>query len=100
VIRLAFISAEVGKRYREIIDRLEQETGWPLRISPEADQDAILDEARRLLDGAGKIRRGPRLLVRERAVAVELSGSLEDAEEIRRRFRESTGFELRLHHRK
>ena len=96
VIRLTFISAEVGGRYREIIGQLETETGWPLRVSPEADQDAIRDEARRLLDGAGKIRRGPRVLAREHSVTVELSESLENAEEIRRRFRERTGYELRL----
>ena len=45
-IVLSFISPQVGERYRATIDRLAQETGWPLRINPQPNQGAIVDAAR------------------------------------------------------
>jgi len=60
VIRVAFISPEVGGRYRELLDGLERETGWGLKVTPTPDQNAICEEARRLASPLGRIRRGPK----------------------------------------
>jgi hypothetical protein len=65
-------------------------------VAPGCDADAIREEARRLLEGQGKIRKGPRVLPRERAVDVRLVPPPADPEALRVRFRERTGFELRL----
>jgi hypothetical protein len=96
VIRLSFISPQVGQRYRDLMERLEEETGWPLRVGPASDQSAICDEARRLLAESGKIRRGPRFLARERAVAVQLAPKPPDQQDLQKLFRERTGYDLKF----
>jgi Cft2 family RNA processing exonuclease len=96
VIRLSFISPEVGERYRDLLATLEADTGWPLQVAPAADQNGIIEEARRVLDGIVRIRKGPRFLGRDRTVSVELESSPPDPEALRREFRERTGYELRL----
>ncbi len=40
-IELAFISPQLGQRYQEQIDRLQEQTGWRLCIKPTADQHYI-----------------------------------------------------------
>ncbi len=96
IIRLSFISPEVGERYRGLLERLESDTGWPLKVGPKPDQYAICEEARRLLSPFGKIRKGPRFLAKERAVAVEMDTSPPDQQNLRSQFRERTGYELRF----
>ena len=59
-IMLSFISAAVGERYRAQISELEQRCGWQLVINPQANQDAILEIARRLLSHErGTMLKGP-----------------------------------------
>jgi Cft2 family RNA processing exonuclease len=95
VIRLNFISPEVGARYRPLLERLESETGWPIRLGPAADREAICEAALALFAAEG-VRRAPRLLKGEQAVLVELDRPAPSEEEIRARFRELTGYELRI----
>jgi hypothetical protein len=94
-IELAFISPEVGERYRAMLDRLGAEIGWRLTVASTANQSAIVEEARRLLSSA-RIRRGPSFAPATRSVRVTLSESLDSAawEDLARQFQERTGYRL------
>lgn len=52
-IELSFITPEVGRLYGDIIDDLEKETGWNIRINPNANQNELTKLARRLLERGG-----------------------------------------------
>lgn len=52
-IVLSFISPQVGGRYQAQIEALARQTGWPLSVSPNPNQGAILEAARSLLARAG-----------------------------------------------
>ena len=96
---LSFISAAVGERYRAQISELEQRCGWQLVINPQANQDAILEIARRLLTHEGAtMLKGPSIHPRHNDVRVTLAAALDD--ENRQRllstFERETGFHLWL----
>lgn len=98
-IMLSFISAAVGERYRAQISELEQRCGWQLVINPQANQDAILEIARRLLTHEGAtMLKGPSIHPRHNDVRVTLAAALDD--ENRQRllstFERETGFHLWL----
>jgi Cft2 family RNA processing exonuclease len=40
-LEISFISPQVGRRYAEIIQALAAETGWPLAVNPEPNQNEI-----------------------------------------------------------
>jgi hypothetical protein len=94
-VELSFISPEVGARYRTKLDALAQEIGWPLQVSPKADQNAIVEAARSLLRDH-RIRRGPSFAPADRKVKVELESAVpsEEWERIQGAFEEVTGYRL------
>lgn len=44
-IELGFMTPAAGERCRDLIDRLAHDTGWPMRIAPSVNQQALLQEA-------------------------------------------------------
>jgi hypothetical protein len=96
-VELAFISPEVAARYCEELERLSLETGWRLVSSSVPNQNAVLQAAREVLEGIA-VRKGPSIRPAEGKVSVRIDGVLDAArcDELRRRFRERTGYELEI----
>jgi Cft2 family RNA processing exonuclease len=96
-IVLSFISPQVADRYRAQIEVLSQQVGWPLSISPQANQGAILEAARMLLQKTGwKVVKGPGIYP-EKAEVVATLAELPEADalsQITDTFAERTGFRL------
>jgi Cft2 family RNA processing exonuclease len=94
-LELAFLSGPIGERYRDKLEGLEAEVGWPLELSPSTDQQEVLRQAKRLL-GAVKICKGPGIHLASGEVRVKLGSllSAEEAERISRDLEEATGFRL------
>ncbi|MBI4582668.1 MAG: MBL fold metallo-hydrolase [Planctomycetes bacterium] len=96
-IEVAFISPEVGARYRGKLDRLGDETGWRLEVAAGPNQNAILDAARVLLLSL-PVRKGPSFQPSQKKVSVTLA-SLPDPsawERLAAEFHERTGWRLEL----
>jgi Cft2 family RNA processing exonuclease len=99
-IVLSFISPQVGARYQEQIATLSRQTGWPMSINPNANQGAILEIARRLLDQAEMvITKGPGIHVDKGEVAVTLAETPGETEVagLCASFEAETGFQLKIH---
>ena len=94
-IEAAFISPAVGERYRDKLDRLGRDIGWRLKVSQVTNMNAILDAARKLLEGR-TIRKGPSFQSAERKIRVTLDSRPppEEREKRAAEFRELTGFDL------
>jgi len=85
-------------RYAEQFTRLEEQTGWSVRLQPTVHHQALIDMAHRLLP-AGLISLGTRSLVQdEQRVRVPCSGKadVEALQEACQRFLEETGWYLEL----
>lgn len=98
-ILLSFISAQVGERYTEEIESLAQQVGWPLRINPQPNQNAILDLARQLLlRHELRALKGPSIFLDRGEVGVTVADALtaDALTTLQQEFEEATGFSLRL----
>ncbi|MGE5223259.1 MAG: ParB/RepB/Spo0J family partition protein, partial [Omnitrophica WOR_2 bacterium] len=98
-IVLSFISPQVGERYRETIDALARQVGWPLSINPQPNQGAILEAARVLMAGKGiAILKGPSVYPDRSEVVVSAAGVPEEEmqAEIALEFEERTGYRLTM----
>ena len=96
VIELAFVSPEVGRRCADLLARLEQETGWPIRIAEKVDQIRVLSVARRLIPETWPLKKGPGLDLASRRVLLSLAGQVPEEElaAVSARLEEETGFVL------
>ncbi len=98
-IQLSFISPQVGERYREQIEALAQQTGYPLRINPQPNQGAILETARALLARKNlAVVKGPGIYPERAEVVVAVGEVLEEEgqEEAGAEFMDLTGYRLVL----
>jgi len=98
-IVLSFISPQVGERYREQIDELAQQVGWPLRVHPQPNQNAILDAARRLLRERNWVAvKGPSIYLDRGEVAVTLVDypAIDELAAAQRAFKDETGYRLSI----
>jgi Cft2 family RNA processing exonuclease len=71
-IEVSFISPDVGERYREVLDELQKQTGWPVRINPRPNQNEIKALVRRSLEPAWGLVKEPGFFEIERVVRVKL----------------------------
>ncbi|HBN08606.1 MAG TPA: hypothetical protein DD435_08140 [Cyanobacteria bacterium UBA8530] len=97
-LELAFVSPKVGERYRPIFEELEYETGWKVRLSPTADQAAILAALREVIPGDWEMSKSPGIHLSSETVLLRLSinpGS-EAISEASVRLEERTGFRLEV----
>ena len=94
-IELAFISRQVGERYRRTLEALQVESGWRITINPNPNQNELIQQALYLVEEAGLSSSGnPSVHHAEGQVRLKLDGKVK--EELRRdlqdRYLEETGF--------
>lgn len=97
-IVLSFISPEVGNRYSAEIEQLEAETGYPIRISSQSNQQQILMIARQIIESAGGNIRKMGIYTEQNFVAVTLNNLLDEVtlSTLENNFEERTGFYFRF----
>ncbi len=94
-IILSFISPHIGEHYAEKIAALEEQTGWSLRINPQANQGAILEIARAILNKAGLvIAKGPSIYPEKAEVTITLAADPGDTTPLAETFLAQTGYRL------
>jgi uncharacterized protein len=96
-IVLTFISPQLGERHREIINRLAEETGYPLVIHPHPNQQQILQTASALVREAGwLVRKGPGIHIDRAEVSMTLAAEPDRAEveRVNAELEERTGYRL------
>ena len=90
--------ATVRTRFGRELDELVERSGWDIYIKPAVNQQALGIIAHELLPARAEIRRGPSFHLNKGQVNVELANISEaDAQELRQRYREITGFDLIVH---
>lgn len=101
VYELAFHFPDVIRdRYGDVLQRLETETGWALRLRDTPHQGRLFEEAQAALPEGATALKAPALRLDQRAVgmAVAVSKHVADwethAAEAARAFKERTGFDL------
>ena len=94
-IILSFISPQIGEHYAEKIAALQKQTGWPLRINPQANQGGILEIARAILNKAGLvITKGPSIYPERAEVTLTLTADPGDTTPLIETFLAQTGYRL------
>jgi len=98
-IVLAFISPQVGARYQERIAALAVRVGWPLSISPQSNNNAILAAARGAAVEAGwTLLKGPSIFLDRAEVSFSVAAAVEAAarDAVCAHFLQDTGFRLTI----
>lgn len=93
-IEAAFISSEVGERYRGLLDAVGERIGWEIRVRPSANQDEIAREARAITPEGCVVRGAAKIYLNENRVVVPVAMVPEDAGSRATAFEESTGFTI------
>ncbi len=95
-VEVSFLTPAVGMRQRELLDRLEQEVGWPIRIGQQPNQMALAAVLRQGLPAGLRLAREPSIdrMGQVIRVRVEGEGDAAEWEGFARRFEERTGYEV------
>jgi Cft2 family RNA processing exonuclease len=99
VIVLSFISPQVADRHTALIARLAQEIGYPLQVSPNPNQQEILQIAGRILRQAGlSVRKGPGIHIDRAEVIVSVINLPDQAklQPYQKDFYQKTGYLLTI----
>ena len=78
-VEVAFLTPAVGERQRELLDQLEQDTGWTIAISRQPDQNGLAAKARRELPEQLALRREPSIDRAACKLRLQLEGTVEDS---------------------
>ncbi|MDI3547447.1 MAG: uncharacterized protein PWR10_1099 [Halanaerobiales bacterium] len=98
-LELYFISPEVGERYLDIIEKLEEDTGWNIKLGQTPIQNEIINLARRLVLSKGlKLLKNPGLFRDKTLVKVKVAGEIDEdtLKTMQREFAEKTAYQLEL----
>jgi hypothetical protein len=99
-IEVSFISPRVAERFKDVLDELSRQTGWPLKPNPEPNQHEIKVIARSLIPPEWGLKREPAFFRERLAAAVSLANPPPPGsrtwQEVARRFEELTGCTLEL----
>lgn len=98
-IELAFISKIVGEKYVDVINELEQETGYLMTVSDSCNQIEIINIAKRLMTEKDiKTKKNPSVFLDKMSVQVVIAQDIDDLmrEEIGKRFLSLTGLSLEI----
>jgi Cft2 family RNA processing exonuclease len=97
-IELTWLSPAVGERHAALVDEVEREVGWRLKINPRANQNAIKEAARRLAPASWGVTKDPAFLETERRLRMKAAGPVDPGEvaEVSRRLEEETGYTLEV----
>ncbi len=96
-IELAFITPQVGERYRLTLEALQVQSGWRIALNPNPNQNELIHKALELVEEAGlSASRNPSVRQAEGRVYLKLDGTAEDKlrAELRERYLGETGFNL------
>ena len=94
-IELSFVTAQAGEHYRSLIEELQAEVGWSLRISPEPHQQALRGLIERLLSEAGVYARKIGLHRDRQSISLKVEAEPSfDRAALQARFGELTGWQL------
>lgn len=94
-IELSFISPAVGERYRALIEKLESEVYWSIRIGQSVNQHEALNAAKRLLAEKGvEVKKNLAFMPKELQVVAYVWEQPEDYLIIQEHFAKLTGLQL------
>ncbi|MDE2722445.1 MAG: MBL fold metallo-hydrolase [Gemmatimonadota bacterium] len=93
-IEVAFISSQVGNRYRGLLNAVGERIGWEIRVRPSANQDEVAREARAVTPEACVVRGAAKIYLNENRVVVSVAMVPEDADTRATAFEENTGFTI------
>ena len=94
-IILSFISPQIGEHYAEKIAALQELTGWPFSINPQANQGGILEIARAIVNKAGLVvAKGPSIYPERAEVILTLTADPGDTTPLTESFLAQTGYRL------
>ncbi|MFT9496801.1 MBL fold metallo-hydrolase [Anaerosolibacter sp.] len=96
-IELVFITPEVGKRYDHIIEKLQEDTGWPMVIGENPNQNEIIKVVKGLCHRYGvNLLKNPGIFTVEKMVKIKIEASItgEVKQELQESFIEETGYTL------
>ncbi|MDE2697420.1 MAG: MBL fold metallo-hydrolase, partial [Gemmatimonadota bacterium] len=93
-IEVAFISSQVGNRYRGLLDAVGERIGWEIRVRPSANQDEVAREARAMTPEECVVRGAAKIYLNENRVVVPVAMVPEDAGARAPAFEECTGFTI------
>ena len=96
-IELSFITPQVGAGYRELLDKLECQTLWRLKLGSSVNQLALLSLARSFVEKEGGIlKKNPSYLGAQAKVRISLEQPPKNIEKLEEEFFQETGFHLEL----
>ncbi|MXX12678.1 MAG: MBL fold metallo-hydrolase [Gemmatimonadetes bacterium] len=93
-IEVAFISSQVGNRYRGLLNAVGERIGWEIRVRPSANQDEIAREARAMTPEECVVCGAAKIYLNENRVVVPVAMVPEDAGARAPAFEECTGFTI------
>ena len=93
-IEVAFISSQVGNRYRGLLSAVGERIGWEIRVRPSANQDEVAREARAMTPEECVVRGAAKIYLNENRVVVPVAMVPEDAGVRAPAFEECTGFTI------
>lgn len=82
-----------AQQYAEDIARLEDKTGWDVRVKPGANQQALGAVIHELLPVGARISKGPSFYINQYEVRADFEG-VDDLDALTRQFQDITGFRL------
>ena len=93
-IEVAFISSQVGNRYRGLLNVVGERIGWEVRVRPSANQEHIAREARAITPKECVVRGAAKIYLNENRVVMPVAMVPENADTRAVAFEESTGFTI------
>jgi uncharacterized protein len=81
------------RQFADVLEKLEETTGWDVRVNPSVNQQALGFAVEELLPEGGYVVKGPSFYMDKREVGVEVEG-VDDVEGLQRDFLELTGHRL------
>ena len=93
-IEVAFISSQVGNRYRGLLNAVGERIGWEIRVRPSANQEHIAREARAITPKECVVRGAAKIYLSENRVVMPVAMVPENADTRAVAFEESTGFTI------
>ncbi|MBI4881995.1 MAG: MBL fold metallo-hydrolase, partial [Planctomycetes bacterium] len=94
VIVLRFFFPVQAERCRDVLARIEEETGWTVRVHPYPHAGALADELQRILGAEVHLAREPSIRLEEGEVIAWVTREPDGAEELEEAFRAATGLRL------
>lgn len=98
-IELSFISPEIGNLYEDIIEKLEKNIGWNIRINQNPNQNEIIKTVKFLLrEKDVQINKNPSIFTKEGVVKLSICEEIHDKlkEQIKEEFKAMTGYEVEM----